>query len=144
MNDIATEPMEFRASHRYARMGARKARLVIDSIRGRSVNEALDDLLHDKHRASAFIRKVLASAVSNALQNPDVRASRLVISECYVQDGPLLLGRLRFRPGPMGRAMPIRRRTCHIHLKVCDPSVTAGMAAAAANAPEAGAEGGEE
>ncbi len=115
--------VEFKACHRYARMSARKARLVVDLIRGQTVNRALDDLTHDKHRASRFIRKVLASAVANALQDPAVRASRLVVNRAYVNGGPLLLGRLRYRPGPMGRAMPIRKRTCHIHLTVTDPTL---------------------
>ncbi|MHC4076819.1 MAG: 50S ribosomal protein L22 [Planctomycetota bacterium] len=115
--------MQFKASHRYARMGSRKARLVVDLIRGRTVNQALDTLTNDNHRASFYVRKVLASAVANALQNPGVRASRLVVSRAYVNEGPLLQGRMRWRPGPMGRAMPFRRRTCHIHIEVQDPDV---------------------
>ena len=120
-----TSAPDYRASHRYARMGSRKARRVMGMICGSSANQALDDLRHDKHRAAHFVRKVLASAVANALQNPKVRASRLVVKKAYVDNGPLLMGRLRFRPGPMGRAMPIRKRTCHIHVVVTDPSVTA-------------------
>ncbi len=115
--------MQFKASHRYARMGSRKARLVVDLIRGRTVNQALDTLTNDNHRASFYVRKVLASAVANAMQNPDVRASRLLVSRAYVNEGPLLQGRMRWRPGPMGRAMPFRRRTCHIHIVVQDPDV---------------------
>ena len=117
--------MEFRASHRYARMGVRKARLVIDLVRGRSASQALDTLANDRHRAAGYIRKVLASAVADALQNPEVRASRLVVSEAFANEGPLLQNRMRFRPSAMGRALPFRRRTCHIHIKVDDPGVTA-------------------
>ena len=117
--------MEFRASHRYARMGVRKARLVMDLVRGRSASAALDTLAHDRHRAAGYIRKVLASAVANALQNPEVRASRLVVSEAFANEGPLLQNRMRFRPSAMGRALPFRRRTCHIHIKVADPGLTA-------------------
>jgi len=106
-------------------MGSRKARLVVDLIRGRTANQALDTLTNDNHRASFYVRKVLASAVANALQNPGVRASRLVVSRAYVNEGPLLQGRMRWRPGPMGRAMPFRRRTCHIHIVVDDPDVKA-------------------
>ena len=120
--------MQFKAAHRYARMGPRKARLVVDLIRGRTANQALDTLANDNHRASFYIRKVLASAVANALQNPEVRASRLVVSRAYVNEGPLLQGRMRWRPGPMGRAMPFRRRTCHIHIYVQDPKVEAPIA----------------
>ncbi|MCR9248056.1 MAG: 50S ribosomal protein L22 [bacterium] len=116
---------EVRAVHRRARMSAYKARRVLDLIRGRSVNQALDDLRHDRHRAARFIYKVLASAVANALQNPSVRANRLVVSKTFAQDGPPLPGGMRLRPGPQGRAMPIKRRTCHIHVHVADPQASA-------------------
>ena len=120
--------MEFKASHRYARMGVRKARLVMDLVRGRTVNQALDTLAHDRHRASRYVRKVLASAVANALQNPDVRSSRLIVKEAFANEGPLLQGRMRFRPSAMGRALPFRRRTCHIHFLIEDPEVDAAVA----------------
>lgn len=119
-----TPTVEFRAVHRYARMGEYKARRIVDMIRGLPVNRALDILANDKHRASVFVRKVLASAVANALQDASVRANRLQVSRAWVNGGPLLQGRLRYRPGPMGRAMPIRKRTCHIHVCVTDPEVT--------------------
>lgn len=121
--------VEVRAVHRGARMGVYKARRILALIRGRSVNQALDELRHDQHRASRAIYKVLASAVANALQNPAVRANRLVIARTFAQDGPLLPGGMRVRPGPQGRAMPIKRRTCHIHIHVADPQ--AGPQAAA-------------
>ncbi len=119
---------EVRAVHRGARMGAYKARRILALIRGRAVNEALDQLRHDRHRASRYVYRVLASAVANALQNPEVRANRLVISRTFAQDGPLLPGGMRVRPGPQGRAMPIKRRTCHIHIHVADPQATASTA----------------
>lgn len=120
--------MEFKASHRYARMGVRKARLVMDLVRGRTVNQALDTLANDRHRASRYVRKVLASAVANALQNPDVRSSRLIVKAAFANDGPLLQGRMRFRPSAMGRALPFRRRTCHIHFLIEDPEVGVAVA----------------
>jgi large subunit ribosomal protein L22 len=126
--------IEFKACHRYAGIADRKVRRVIDLIRGRTANDALADLQHDRHRAAPMIRKVLSSAVANALQNPAVKASRLVVSQAYVQGGPLLQGRLRFRPGPMGRAMPFRRRTCHIHVRVSDPALRGGDVAGAGEA----------
>lgn len=129
---------EVRAVHRGARMGVYKVRRILALIRGRSVNQALDELRHDRHRASRDIYKVLASAVANALQNPAVRANRLVVSRTFAQDGPLLPGGMRVRPGPQGRAMPIKRRTCHIHIHVADPNVSEQAAA------ESGAAGGEE
>lgn len=124
---------EVRAVHRGARMGVYKARLILALIRGRSASAALDELRHDRHRASRAIYKVVASAIANALQNPAVRANRLMISKTWAQDGPLLAGGMRMRPGPQGRAMPIKRRTCHIHVYVADPQ-------AAAPAGEAGSE----
>lgn len=120
---------EVRAVHRGARMGVYKARLILALIRGRSVNAALDELRHDQHRASRDIYKVLASAVANALQNPSVRANRLVISRTFAQDGPPLPGGMRVRPGPQGRAMPIKRRTCHIHIHVADPQAEGAVGA---------------
>ena len=117
---------ETRAVHRNARMGVYKARRVLELIRGRSVNQALDDLRHDRHRASRYVYDVLASAVANALQNPTVRANRLVVSQTFAQDGPMLPGGRRWRPGPQGRAMPITKRTCHIHVHVADPEATSG------------------
>lgn len=133
---------EFRAVHRYARTGARKARLVVDMIRGLPVNRVLDDLRHDKHRAARLVEKVVKSAVSNALQNDEVRANRLVVSRAWVGDGPLLFGRLRFRPGPMGRAMPIRKRTCHIHVHVADHGLTNAVQSPVAKKAGRGKRGG--
>ena len=115
----------FRATHRHAHLAPRKALGVMTSIRGLPAGEALDRLSHDKKRAAAMVEKVLASAVANALQHPDVRPNRLVVSHATVGNGPLLMGRLRFRPGPMGRAMPFRRRTCHLQVHVSDPQVAA-------------------
>jgi large subunit ribosomal protein L22 len=112
---------ETRAVHRRARMGVNKARRVLALVRGLTANEALDQLRHDRHRAGKAIYKVLASAIANALQNPSVRPNRLVISKIFAQDGPPLPGGKRMRPGPQGRAMPFRRRTCHIHVHVADP-----------------------
>lgn len=125
---------EVRAVHRHAKMGAYKARRVLALIRGRTVNQALDDLRHDRHRAARYIYKVLASALANALQNPNVRANRLKVAKTFAQDGPLLPGGFRFRPGPQGRAMPIKKRTCHIHIHVVDPDVEAVGAGTAAGA----------
>ncbi|MCB9887682.1 MAG: 50S ribosomal protein L22 [Planctomycetes bacterium] len=118
---------EVRAVHRGCQMGAYKARRVLELIRGRSASQALDDLRHDRHRASRYIYKVLASAVANALQNPTVRANRLVVSKTWAHDGPPLPGGMRVRPGPQGRAMPIKKRTCHIHVYVADPQAAASQ-----------------
>lgn len=126
--------VEFRATHRYARMAPRKAEPIMTLIRGMDAGLALDQLRNHKHRAAYFIKKVLASAVANALQNPDVRPNRLVVTKATVGAGPLLQNRMRFRPGPMGRAMPFRRRTCHLSVHVADPGVSEAKAATPAPA----------
>ena len=129
--------VEYRACHRFARIAPRKAQPVMDLIRGMPVSAALDLLRNDNHRASALVQKVLASAIANACnQNQDVRPNRLVVSQAHVNGGPLLFGRLRYRPTAMGRALPFRRRTCHLHVRVADPGVAAPVAAAPGQAEE--------
>lgn len=113
-----TTSREFVAKHRFARLTARKARLVADLIRGRSVNEALEMLEFAPQRGAVFFLKVVKSAVANASLDENVNINRLVISESRADDGPLLNGRLRFRPGPQGRAMPFQKRLSHITVKV--------------------------
>ena len=108
----------YTARHRFARMTARKGRYVIDLVRGLPVNDAMHVLEASPRRAAFMIRKVLRSAIANASQDPEVNVNRLRIQQALVDDGPLLQGRLRWRPGPQGRAMPFRKRTCHITLVV--------------------------
>jgi large subunit ribosomal protein L22 len=111
---------QFTAKHRYARSTARKARLVADAIRGMSVNEALELLQFAPQRAASFYLKVLKSAVDNASQSESVNLNRLVISDIRADDGPLLNNRMRWRPGPQGRAMPFRKRTSHLTVVVSE------------------------
>jgi large subunit ribosomal protein L22 len=113
-----TETTEFHARHRYARLTARKARLIADMIRGRPVNEALEMLEFAPQRAAAFYLKVLRSAVANATQDEDVDVNALYVSDSRADDGPLLNNRRRFRPGPQGRAMPFAKRTSHLTVRV--------------------------
>ena len=108
----------FTARHRYARLTARKARLVADLIRGASVNHALEELEFSPRRAAAFYLKVLRSAIANASQDASVDVNRLVVADCRADDGPLLNNRMRWRPGPQGRAMPFRKRTSHLTVVV--------------------------
>jgi len=110
----------FTARHRFARMPARKARLAADLIRGRDVNEALEILQFSPKRAAVFYLKVLKSAVANASQDENVDVNSLYVSDCRADDGPLLQHRLRWRPGPQGRAMPIRKRTSHLTVVVSE------------------------
>jgi len=113
-----SESPEFVAKHRFARITARKARRIADLIRGKSVNEALELLSFAPQRGATFYVKVLNSAVANASQDEAINVNRLVISECRADDGPLLNDRLRWRPGPQGRAMPFAKRLSHLTVKV--------------------------
>jgi large subunit ribosomal protein L22 len=110
----------FLARHRFARITARKARLAADMIRGQEVNRALEILQFSPRRASVFYLKVLKSAVANASQDADVDVNKLVVTDARADDGPLLQHRLRWRPGPQGRAMPVRKRTAHLTVVVAE------------------------
>ena len=98
-------------------MSASKVRLVMDLVRGKSVNQAFAILQNSPKKAARMIEKVLRSAVANAEQkglDPD----ELVIKRAYVDEGPTFK---RVRPRAMGRANIIRRRTCHITIVVGKP-----------------------
>src|SRR5262245_21280723 len=110
----------FVARHRFARITARKARLTADMIRGCNVNDAMELLQFSPRRASVFYLKVLKSAVANASQDENVDVNSLYVSDCRADDGPLLQHRLRWRPGPQGRAMPVRKRTSHLTVAVAE------------------------
>jgi len=115
-----TDTAQYTARHRYARITARKARLVADSIRGASANQALDQLQFAPQRAAAFYLKVLQSAIANASQNEGVNLNNLYISDCRADEGPMLNNRLRWRPGPQGRAMPFAKKTSHLTVRVSE------------------------
>ncbi len=110
------------AQHRYARITARKARLIADQIRGANCNRALELLEFAPQRAASFYKKVVMSAVANAAQNEDVNVNQLYISVCKADEGPMLNGRLRWRPGPQGRAMPFAKKTSHLIVAVREAS----------------------
>ena len=109
---------KFTAKHRFARLTARKARLAADAIRGKDVNLAIEILQFSPRRSSAFLLKVLKSAIANASQDENVNVNRLFVCDSFADDGPLLNGRMRWRPGPQGRAMPFRKRTSHLTIVV--------------------------
>ncbi|MDQ0163575.1 50S ribosomal protein L22 [Bacillus alveayuensis] len=109
--------MQAKAVARTVRIAPRKARLVIDLIRGKQVGEAVAILRHTPKAASPIIEKVLKSAVANAEHNYDMDANNLVITEAYVNEGPTLK---RFRPRAMGRASQINKRTSHITIVVSE------------------------
>lgn len=108
--------MKFRASHRFAPISARKARLVIDLIRRKSANEALEVLQFVNNRPASMIDKVLRSAVANAGLDADPES--LWVQTARVDKGPTWP--MRWHPGPRGRVMPIHKRTCHITIELSD------------------------
>ncbi len=114
----APEHVEFIAKHRFARLTSRKAGRIADLIRGRGVNEAIEILQFTPNRGAAFYLKVVRSAVANASLDEAVNVNRLIISEARADVGPLLNDRMRFRPGPQGRAMPFAKRLSHLTIKV--------------------------
>ncbi|GAB4245853.1 MAG: 50S ribosomal protein L22 [Thermoleophilia bacterium] len=103
------------ATAKYVRVSPRKARQVVDLIRGKSVNEAKAILQLTPRGAAPLVGKVLASAVANAENNNDMVADDLVVVRAYVDEGPTLK---RFKPRAMGRATRIRKRTSHITISV--------------------------
>lgn len=129
-NEIIRELGGFVARHRYARISSRKARLVADMIRGRNVNDALDLLELLPQRGAAFFKKVLESAIANAAQDEGVDTNDLFVADARADDGPMLNNRLRYRPGPQGRAMPYAKKTSHLTV------IVASAAAADSNATE--------
>ncbi len=103
------------ASHNFARISARKARLVMNMIRGKSVDEAFTILKYTNKRAMPLIQKVLKSAVANAQERGDLKADVLFIADARVNAGSSFK---RFKPRAMGRANPICRRTSHLIIGV--------------------------
>jgi large subunit ribosomal protein L22 len=107
--------MEANAKGRYIRVSPRKARRVVDLIRGLPVAEARRVLTFSDLGAAKPVGKVLNSAIANAEQKPGVVAENLVVARTFVDEGPTLK---RWRPRALGRATPIRKRTSHITVVV--------------------------
>ncbi len=107
--------MEARAIARYIRMSPRKARVVVDLVRGKSVEQARDILRFTNRAAAETVEKVLNSAVANAESQHQMRANQLVVKTAYVNEGPTLK---RIRPRAKGSASRIRKRTSHITIVV--------------------------
>ena len=114
---MAEQVTSAQATAKTVRIAARKVRLVIDLIRGKSVAEALAILQFTPRGASPVVAKVLNSAVANAENNFDLDRQDLVVSEAYVKEGPTLK---RFRPRAKGSASPINKRTSHITVVVSE------------------------
>ena len=142
MAATAETPSTVRAQARWVRMSARKARLVLDLIRGRTVPEARTVLAFTPRAASREIDRVLASAVANAESAHGLDGDELVVLEAYADEGPTLK---RWRARARGRVNRIRKRTCHITIVVAEspksgrprPQKSAKPAAEQAPKPEA-------
>ncbi|SEU00974.1 large subunit ribosomal protein L22 [Salinibacillus kushneri] len=109
--------MQAKAVAKTVRIAPRKARLVVDLIRGKDVGEAFAILNHTNRAASPIVEKVLKSAVANAEHNYELDPESLVISEAFVNEGVTLK---RFRPRAQGRATQINKRTSHITVMVSE------------------------
>src|SRR2546423_12761352 len=120
---MLTQPtMEFRAELRYVRVSPQKARLVLDLIKGRRVEEAMNTLAFTKKGIAPDIQKVLRSAVENANYLSEEKGLDLDVDNLYVKraianDGPRLK---RIRPAPQGRAFRYQRRMAHIEIALAE------------------------
>ena len=131
------ERQEVQAVAKWVRMSPRKARLVVDHIRGRSVPEARTVLAFTQRAAAREIEKVLSSAVANAEANHNLVGDDLVVSAAFVDEGPVMK---RWRARARGRAARIRKPTCHITVRLAQVDgapVPAPAAPAPAPEPEA-------
>ena len=112
---VVEEPQEVRAQARWLRITPRKARLVVEHIRGRSVPEARTVLAFTPRAAAREVEKVLASAVANAEANHGLIGDDLIVSAAYVDEGPTIK---RWRARARGRAARIEKKTCHVTLRL--------------------------
>ena len=120
----AEQRQEVRAEAKFVRLSARKARVVLEHIRGRSVPEARTVLAFTQRAAAHEIEKVLKSAVANAEANHGMDGDELVVSAAYADEGPTMK---RWRPRARGRASAIKTRTCHITVKLApNPKLAQG------------------
>src|SRR5215467_12530898 len=114
--------MEFRAEARYMRVSPQKARLVLDLIKGRRVEDALNTLVFTKKRVAPTVEKLLRSALENANylsteKGTDVDVDNLYVKRAVANDGPRMK---RIRPAPMGRAYRYVRRIAHIEIALAE------------------------
>ena len=133
--------IEGRATARYVRTSAQKAKLVMDLIRGQSVDRALATLRFSPKRIAGDIAKVLRSAVANAEQKEGAGGDvdRMFVSRCYADQGPSMK---RIRPAPMGRAFRIMKRTAHLTVHVVERPEIAARVVTPGESGSAGAQAG--
>ena len=106
-----------KATAKMVRVSSRKVRLVLDTIRNKSVAEAFAILKFTPNGAASDVEKVLKSAVANAENNFGLEKANLVVSEAFANEGPTMK---RFRPRAKGSASPINKRTAHITVAVAE------------------------
>ena len=126
---MAVETREYRAEARFQRVSPQKARLVLDLIKGRGVEEALNTVAFTKKAVAPLVEKVLRSALQNANhlsqeQGLDVDLNNLYVKSAVANDGPRMK---RIRPAPMGRAYRYQRRLTHIILSVAERESAKGL-----------------
>jgi large subunit ribosomal protein L22 len=114
---VVEEPQEVRAQAKWLRITPRKARLVVEHIRGRSVPEARTVLAFTPRAAAREVEKILASAVANAEANHGLIGDELVVGAAYVDEGPTIK---RWRARARGRATRIEKKTCHVTIKLVE------------------------
>ena len=131
MAAVASQQETVRAQARWVHVSARKARLVTDLIRGRSVPEARTILAFSQRAVARDVEKVLRSAVANAESRPDLHwnGDDLVVVTAFADEGPTLK---RWRARARGRVARIRKRTCHITVELAPSPATVAAAARAA------------
>ena len=105
--------MEVKARLKFVRVSPRKAQLVVDLVRGKGSEEAVNILTFTKKAAAKIIIKLLKSAIANATQKKNIDVDRLFIKKITVDQGPTMK---RFQPRALGRATTIRKRTSHINI----------------------------
>ena len=104
--------MAFESKHRFARIAPRKARLVMDLVRGRNVDDAISMLRFSKKRAATMVEKVIRSAVANANEQSAAPVrNTLYVAKAWVDPGPIIK---RFQPKDRGKAYSIQKKTSHL------------------------------
>jgi len=126
---MAVATREYRAEARFQRVSPQKARLVLELIKGRGVQEALDTAAFTKKRIAPVVHKLLTSAVDNAKyvageEGIDLDVDNLYVKSAVANDGPRMK---RIRPAPMGRAYRYQRRLTHIILSVAERESAKGL-----------------
>ncbi len=109
--------MEAKAVEKYIRISPRKIKYVVDMIKSKPVEDAIDVLSLTPKRAAVVVKKAIQSAVANATENHKMKEEDLFISKILVNEGPTLK---RFKPRARGRATRIRKRTAHLSVYVSD------------------------